>query len=147
MGVVETRRYWTLGDLQGIDEAEHWAGLKTIGMVQSVRECDGKTSSEYRFYIASTGNDAKLFANAARRHEGVENNLHWRLDIAFREDDSHLRERNAAHNAAVLRHIALGFLKNDTRTKLGINHYQLEVGSMEFGLKPTVKLKLFQLDS
>ena len=127
-GRVETRRYWTLGDLDGIGEAKHWAGLDTIGMVQAIRECDGKTSSEYRFYIASTGNDAKRFANAVRSHWGVENNLHWSLDIAFREDDSRLRERNAAQNAAVLRHIALGLLKNETSTKLGIKNKRLKAG-------------------
>jgi predicted transposase YbfD/YdcC len=92
-GRVETRRYWTLGDLDGIGEANQWAGLDTIGIIQAVRECAGKSSSEYRFYIASTGNDAQRFANAVRSHWGVENNLHWRLDIAFREDDSRLRER------------------------------------------------------
>lgn len=127
-GRVETRRYWTLGDLDGIGEAKHWAGLDTIGMVQAIRECDGKTSSECRFYIASTGNDAKRFANAVRSHWGVENNLHWSLDIAFREDDSRLRERNAAENAVVLRHIALGLLKNDTSTKLGIKNKRLKAG-------------------
>jgi hypothetical protein len=58
----------------------------------------------------------------------VENGLHWSLDIAFREDESRLRERNAAENFAVLRHIALGLLKNDTTTKLGINNKRLTAG-------------------
>jgi hypothetical protein len=63
-----------------------------------------------------------------RSHWGVENNLHWSLDIAFREDDSRLRERNAAENAAVLRHIAPGLLKNDTSTTLGIKSKRLKAG-------------------
>jgi hypothetical protein len=71
-GRVETRRYWTLGNLDGVSEAKHWAGLDMIGMVQAERECDGKRSSEYRFYIGSIGTDAKRFANAVRSHWGVE---------------------------------------------------------------------------
>jgi predicted transposase YbfD/YdcC len=127
-GRVETRRYWTLGDLDTIEEAKHWSGIDMIGMVQSERECDGTTSSEYRFYIGSIGTDAERFANAVRSHWGVENNLHWSLDIAFREDESRLREPTAAQNAAVLRHIALALLKNDTGSKLGIKNKRLKAG-------------------
>jgi predicted transposase YbfD/YdcC len=127
-GRVETRRYWTLGNLNGIGEAKHWAGLDMIGMVQAKRECDGKTSSEYRFYIGSIGTDAKRFANAVRSHWAIENNLHWSLDVAFREDDSRIRERNLAENAAVLRHIALGLLKADTSTKASIKTKRLTAG-------------------
>jgi len=127
-GRVETCRYWTLGDTESMSQAALWAGLNMIGMVESTRECDGKTTREYRFYIGSIGTDAKQFARAVRAHWGVENSLHWSLDIAFREDESRLRERNAAENFAVLRHIALGLLKNDTRTKLGIKNKRLKAG-------------------
>ena len=89
---------------------------------------DGKSSSEYRFHIGSIGTDAKRFANAVRSHWGVENSLHWCLDVAFREDESRLRERNLAENAAVLRHIALGLLKADKKTKLGIKNKRLKAG-------------------
>ena len=130
-GRVETRRYWTLGTLDGVNEAKHWADLDMIGMVQAERECDGKTSSEYRFYIGSIGIDAKRFANAVRSHWGVENRLHWSLDVAFREDDSRIRERNLAENAAVLRHIALGLLKADKRTKASIKTKRLKAGWQE----------------
>ena len=97
-------------------------------MVESIRECDGKTTTEYRFYIGSIGTDAKRFVHAVRSHWGVENSLHWSLDIAFREDESRLRERSAAENFAVLRHIGLGPLKNHTRTKLGIKNKRLKAG-------------------
>ncbi len=127
-GRVETRRYWTLGDTGSMSQTALWAGLNMIGMVESIRECDGKTTSEYRFYIGTIGTDAKRFAHAVRSHWGVENSLHWSLDIAFREDESRLRERHAAENFAVLRHIALGLLKNDTRTKLGIKNKRLKAG-------------------
>jgi predicted transposase YbfD/YdcC len=127
-GRVERRRYWTLGDTGSASQAALWTGLNMFGMVESIRECDGKTTSEYRFYIGSIGNAAKQFARAVRGHWGVENCLHWRLDIAFREDESRLRERSAAENFAVLRHIALGLLKNDTRTKLGVKNKRLKAG-------------------
>jgi predicted transposase YbfD/YdcC len=86
------------------------------------------------FYIASTGTDAERFANAVRSHWGVENKLHWSLDIAFREDESRLRERNPTQNAAVLRHIALGLLKNDKSTKLGIKNKRLKAAWDESNL-------------
>lgn len=127
-GRVETRRYWTLGNLDGVSEAKHWKDLDMIGMVQAEREYDRKTSSEYRFYIGSIGTDAKRFANAVRSHWAVENNLHWSLDVAFREDDSRIRERNLAENAAVLRHIALGLLKADKSKKASIKTKRLTAG-------------------
>ena len=127
-GRVETRRYWTLGNLDGVSEAKHWKDLDMIGMVQAERACAGKTSSEYRFYIGSIGINAKRFANTVRSHWGVENSLHWSLDVAFREDDSRIRERNLAENAAVLRHIALALLKADKGTQASIKTKRLTAG-------------------
>jgi predicted transposase YbfD/YdcC len=127
-GRCETRRYWTLAELDGIAQAPQWKGLNVIGMVQSIREQDGKSSSEYRYYIASTGNDARRFAKAVRGHWGVENDLHWSLDIAFREDESRIRERQAAENFTVLRHIALSRLKNEKTLKRGIKTKRLKAG-------------------
>lgn len=127
-GRVETRRYYTLGDLDGLSRRALWKGLNMIGMVESQREVDGKTSTEYRFYIGSIGTDAKRFARAVRGHWGIENDLHWSLDVAFREDDSRLRNPQARENFAVLRHIALTRLKNDTREKMGIKNKRLKAG-------------------
>jgi predicted transposase YbfD/YdcC len=127
-GRVETRRYWTLGDLENISRSTLWKGLDMVGMVHSQRQLNGKSSSEYRFYIGSIGNDAERFARAVRAHWGVENDLHWGLDISFREDESRIRERNAAENFAVLRHIALSRLKNDKTVKLGIKTKRLKAG-------------------
>jgi len=79
-------------------------------------------------FIGSIGTDAQRFANAVRSHWGVENNPHWSLDIALREDHSRLHERTAAQNAAVLSHIALALLKNDTGSKLGIKNKRLKAG-------------------
>jgi predicted transposase YbfD/YdcC len=96
-----------------------------IGMVESRREVNGKVSTETRFYIGSIGTDVAGFARAARDHWGIENTLHWSLDVAFREDDSRVRNPAARENLAVLRHIALTRLKQDRHTKLGIQNKRL----------------------
>jgi len=127
-GRVETRRYRTLGNLEGVPRSALWKGLNMIGMVESQREVDGKTSTEYRFYIGSIGSDAARFARAVRGHWGIENDLHWSLDVAFREDESRLRDPQARENFAVLRHMALSRLKNDKREKMGIKNKRLKAG-------------------
>ncbi len=127
-GRVETRRYWTLTSVERIPQAGDWVKLNTMGRVQSERRVDGKTTIESRFYIASTGGDAARFAWAVRSHWGIENGLHWCLDIAFREDESRVRERQAANNLAVMRHIALGLLKKDKTLKNGIKTKRLVAG-------------------
>jgi predicted transposase YbfD/YdcC len=118
-GRGERRRHWVLGDLSSVSQAALWAGLSMIGMVESQRECNGKTTLEYRFSIGSIAPDAKQFARAVRQHWSVENRLHWRLDLVFREDESRLRDPNARENCALLRHMALGLLAKDTKTKIG----------------------------
>ena len=127
-GRVETRRYRTLGNLDGVSRRALWKGLNMIGMVESQREVAGKTSTEYRFYIGSIGTDAARFARAVRGHWGIENDLHWSLDVAFREDESRLRDPRSRENFAVLRHIALSRLKNDQREKMGIKNKRLKAG-------------------
>ncbi len=127
-GRIETRRYRTLGDLSGVPRSAVWKGLNMLGMVESRCERDGKVSTECRFYIGSIGTDAACFARAARGHWGIENDLHWSLDVAFREDESRLRDPQARENFAVLRHIALTRLKNDSATKLGIKNKRLKAG-------------------
>jgi predicted transposase YbfD/YdcC len=127
-GRRETRRYRTLGDLSGVARSALWQGMNMIGMVQSWREVNGKVSTENRFYIGSIGTDVACFARAARGHWGIENDLHWSLDVAFREDESRVRDPAARENLAVLRHIALTRLKQDQRTKLGIHNKRLKAG-------------------
>jgi predicted transposase YbfD/YdcC len=127
-GRLETRRYRTLGNLEGVPRSALWKGLNMIGMLESQREVDGKTSTEYRFYIGSIGTDAGRFARAVRAHWGIENDLHWSLDVAFREDESRLRDPQARENFAVLRHLALSRLKNDKREKMGIKNKRLKAG-------------------
>jgi predicted transposase YbfD/YdcC len=120
-GRLEKRRYWVTSKMDWFRERGEWAGLTSVGMVESTREVDGKTSREVRYFISSLpGDNAEKFAGAVRSHWSVENNLHWVLDVAFDEDRSRVRKDNAPENMAMLRHVALNLLKADKSTKVGI---------------------------
>ena len=86
-------------------------------MVESIRNIKGKNSIERRFYLSSLTLDAKRFGQAVRGHWGIENSLHWSLDIIFKEDDSRARTKNAAQNVATLRRIGLNLIKKDKTKK------------------------------
>ena len=127
---LETRRYRTLGDLSGVPRSALWEAMNMIGMVESRREVAGKVSIETRYFIGSIGTSAARFAHAVRGHWGIENGLHWNLDISFREDECRVRDPVARENLAVLRHIALSRLKNDD-TKLGLQNKRLKAACDE----------------
>jgi predicted transposase YbfD/YdcC len=129
-GRIETRRYRTLGDLSGVPRSLLWEAMNMIGMVESRREVAGKVSIETRYYIGSIGTSAARFARAVRGHWGIENGLHWNLDISFREDECRVRDPVARENLAVLRHLALSRLKNDD-TKLGVQNKRLRAACNE----------------
>ncbi len=129
-GRVEIRRYWTISDpltLAHLDPDEEWAGLRGIGMVEAERREKGKVSRERRYYLTSL-TDAATFGRAVRSHWGIENGLHWGLDIAFREDESRARQGASAANLVVLRHIALNLLKKERTAKVGIKNKRLKAG-------------------
>ena len=109
-GRIETRRYWQSTDLDWLEDKALWKGLQSIGMVESIRTVKGKSSIERRFFLSSLPLDAKKFAQSVRGHWGVENALHWCLDVTFKEDDSRVRTKNAAQNVATLRRIALNLI-------------------------------------
>ena len=88
-----------------------WQGLRTIGVVESERLIRGQTTVERRYYLSSLNVDAKEFARAVREHWSIENQLHWSLDVSFREDQCSVRIQRAAENFALLRRMALHILK------------------------------------
>jgi predicted transposase YbfD/YdcC len=127
-GRVEIRRHWTLAVPPDLVQQDAWAQLRCLGMVESERHLKGAVTIEQRYYIASLPNDVKQFAHAVRTHWGIENCVHWVLDVAFREDDSRVRLGHGPENFAVLRHIALNLLRQDTSTNLGIHNKRLKAG-------------------
>ena len=117
-GRIETRRALWVTDLSWLDKPlrQRWPKLAGVGMIERQREINGKTSSERAFYIGSKGiASAEAFAKAARSHWGIENSLHWVLDVTFREDDCRVRKDHAPHNFAALRKFALALLRQDTQ--------------------------------
>jgi predicted transposase YbfD/YdcC len=123
-GREETRRYWITSDIDWLHRASEWMNLHSIGMVESTRKIGEKVSTERRFYLSSLPADPKRFAQAVRGHWGIENSLHWVLDVSFNEDQCRVREGNAAENLAILRHLALNLLRQDTQKKRGIKTKQ-----------------------
>jgi predicted transposase YbfD/YdcC len=110
-GREEYRCYTVLHTTEGIRQADAWADLTTIGMCYSERTVKGKTTSEARYFIGDKKAGAKYYADGLRRHWGIENNLHWQLDVHFAEDDNRVQRRNGAENLALLRRLTLSLLK------------------------------------
>jgi predicted transposase YbfD/YdcC len=130
-GRLEIRHCWTIADpdyLQCIRRLAEWPHLQTLVKLDCERRTDTGTTHATRYFISSLPNDAKLALRSARGHWGIENQLHWVLDLAFREDESRLRKGNAAENFAVLRHIALNLLHHDTTTPMGVKNKRLRAG-------------------
>jgi predicted transposase YbfD/YdcC len=128
-GRDELRRTWCTSDLVWFTKRDEWKGLKSIAMIEEERTIGGIKSVDRRYFISSLpGNNAREYARAIREHWGVENSLHWVLDVAFREDECRVRTGNAAENLAMLRHVALNLLKNESTAKVGVKNKRLKAG-------------------
>lgn len=109
-GRTEKRRCYVEQDITLLDDLADWPRLKSVVMVESRREKDGKTTGETRFYLSSLSAPAAVFNRLVRNHWSIENRLHWRLDVVFREDMSRTRKGNAPQNMATARKMALQLL-------------------------------------
>ena len=134
-GRVEIRVGWTLSApecLTMLADYAAWPQLRTVIRVQATRIIGEQCTTETRYYIsnlpADTPHLARTAMYAVRRHWSIENEVHWVLDIAFREDDCRIRAGSAAENMAVLRHIALNLLKQESSKRLGIKNKRLLAG-------------------
>jgi predicted transposase YbfD/YdcC len=119
-GRIETRRYYQCNQVAWFADLGKWEGLASVGLVESRREIAGKVTMERRYYLSSLKLEVETFARAVRGHWGVENKLHWVMDVCFREDQSRARQGYAAQNLATLRRLALNLLKQEKTKKRGI---------------------------
>lgn len=119
-GRDEQRRYWSVAVPDGAFRPTLWAGLTSVGMVEARRHVGSKTSVEHRCFATSLPVGAETLARAVRGHWGIENGLHWTLDVAFREDESRTREAHAAANLSVVRRLSATLLKGEPSGKGGV---------------------------
>jgi predicted transposase YbfD/YdcC len=126
-GRQETRTYAVLPAPETVDPEGQWPDLRAVGMAISERiETQGRHSLETRFYILSRPLSAEEFAAAVRGHWGIENRLHWQLDVSFREDECRVHRDHAPANLSVIRRFALGLLKRETSCRRGIETKRLK---------------------
>jgi predicted transposase YbfD/YdcC len=127
-GSIEIRECWTISNpqvLQHLRGYENWKKLTTVSRIRSQRQIGEEQSCEDRYHIASLGG-AKRVLGAVRSHWGIENELHWTLDLAFDEDRCRVRKDHGPENFALLRHIALNLLKQEKTSKRGIKGKRLK---------------------
>ncbi|GHU55595.1 hypothetical protein FACS189411_04360 [Bacteroidia bacterium] len=125
---IETRKCTVFTDLRYITQFQDWENLSSIVLIESERiiKSTGETTNEKRFYISSRKDTASIFNANIRKHWSIENNLHWSLDVTFREDFSRKRKNNAAKKFNVILKVALSLLSNDKMLNLSLNRKRMK---------------------
>lgn len=142
-GREEIRECWITSDVSSIRDREKWTDLHSVARITHTRTVNGKTTIETRHYITSLEATATKLLNAVRDHWGIENSLHWSLDVAFGEDQSRTFSGHAQENVALVRKLSLALLKHEKSEKVGIAAKRKMAGwSTEYllkvlGLKPS----------
>ncbi len=126
-GRIETRRIWTTDWINWYTDRKKWKGLTSFVCVESIREVDGETSTYRRYYISDLdARDASTMLGYVRGHWGIENKLHWSLDVTFREDNLRQRVGHSAENLSRIRRLALNLLRQDKSVKVGAKGKRLK---------------------
>jgi predicted transposase YbfD/YdcC len=120
-GRIELRTYMVTDQIDFLTQDDKWFGIQSIGCVTASREVKGVTSVHTRYFISSLPADPDLFAKAVRGHWGIENSLHWIMDVVFRDDECRIRKKNGPENFVTLKHITLNMLKSlKTKKKMSM---------------------------
>jgi len=143
-GREEKREVYVTSDIEWLPQRASWAKLQTIVMVKSTRQVQGKEASmESRFYISSLPPSAVKMSETIRAHWGIENQAHWILDVAFREDEQNANAGNIAENMSMIRRIALNLIKQEKTAKFGVEIKRQMCGWDEEYLLKVIGVKSF----
>ena len=142
-GRIETRQYWVTDDLSRLSTRDAWDGLQSIGMVATERQIGAHIEHKTRYFISSRDANVRQFATRVRGHWQIENQLHWRLDVVMNEDNAHIRVEHGPENMAVLRHMALNLLKQES-SKMSIQSKRLRAACNNEYLEKVVKMQKLQ---
>ncbi|MFZ0564862.1 MAG: ISAs1 family transposase [Chlamydiales bacterium] len=127
-GRREQREVWTIDDIEWLPQKGKWKDLESLVCLKSTRTQKGNCTIEMRYYISSLSSDACKLAHAIRSHWGIENKLHWQLDVSYREDGCKICKDHGAENFSVIRRATLNILKGDKKTKAGIKNKRSKAG-------------------
>ena len=129
-GRVTTRRCWVSEQLEGLSKVSSWPGIQGIVMVETERRDGDEIETQRKYYVTScaaqTANDAEYLLGSARRHWGIENKVHWVLDVGFSEDKSRVSTSNAAANLSAVRKMAKNLLDQESTAKGGVKNKRLK---------------------
>lgn len=134
-GRIESRKCVITEEIDWLYGRSEWKGLKSIAMILSRREVNDEISEERRYYLLSLEGNAKRASRCIRDHWGVENCVHWLLDVAFSEDSNRTRKDNGAENFSIIRRVALNLLRQETSCKLGVKSRRKKAGWSQDYLK------------
>jgi predicted transposase YbfD/YdcC len=127
-GRIEVRETWAITDpvqLAYLDPTGTWPSLRSVVHIHATRQLADRPTTQDRYYLSSLDRPARQISQAVRHHWGIENSVHWVLDMAFREDESRVRLGHAARNLSLLRHLALNLLRQETSKRVGIHAKRL----------------------
>jgi len=140
-GRIETRRYWSVNAPDWLTGFADWRDLQSLILVEATREIKDQSTTVQRYYLSSLAPDAERAASAVRGHWGVENSLHWVLDVVFREDDSRVRIGHAQENLALVRKITHNLLQQEQTLKRGVKTKRFKAALDEAYLLKVLNLK------